>query len=223
MWKTQTSNAEPSDATKHIQRTWDNLGVSSTFTDLLSTCTIPVEKAKLKAVTALHAGDWLNAPSIAAVGLRLSAEAIRVEVGLRLGSTICQQHNCICGSPVDAWGLHGLSFRKSGPRHIRHSQLNDQIWRAIKRAQMPVTKEPVGLSRTDGKIPDGATLIPRTRGKPLAWDVTVPDTYAQSHIGENSRERGAAATKAAIKKTTKYACVTTTHQLVPIAIETGGP
>ena len=40
----------------------------------------------------------------------------------------------------------------------------------------------------------------------------------------NSREQtGAAATNAAIKKTTKYACLTTMHHFVPIAIETGGP
>ena len=46
---------------------------------------------------------------------------------------------------------------------------------------MPVSKEPAGLSRTDGKRPDGATLIPWSQGKPLAWDVTVPDTSGRSH------------------------------------------
>ena len=51
-WKTQTLNAEHSDATRHVQRAWDN-----TFTDLLSACTIPVDKARLKAVTAPRAGD----------------------------------------------------------------------------------------------------------------------------------------------------------------------
>jgi len=30
---------------------------------------------------------------------------------------------------------------------------------------------------------DGTTLLPWARGKPMAWDVTVPDTYAESHIG----------------------------------------
>ena len=43
-------------------------------------------------------------------------------------------------------------------------------------------KEPVGLSRSDGKRRDGATLIPRTMGKPVAWDVTVPDTYSKKII-----------------------------------------
>ena len=45
-----------------------------------------------------------------------------------------------------------------------------------------ITREPVGLFRSDGKRPDGATQIPWARGEPLAWDVTVPDTYADSHI-----------------------------------------
>ena len=95
VWKTQTPNAEPSDATRHVQRAWDNTVVITTFMDLLSACTIPVEKARLKAVTAPHAGDWLNAPPITAVGLRLSDEAVQVVVGLRLGSTICQPHTVV--------------------------------------------------------------------------------------------------------------------------------
>ena len=90
--RTQTPKAEPSDATRHVQRAWDNAVVITTFTDLLSACTITVEKARLKAVTAPHAGDWLNAPPITAAGLRLSDEAVRVAVGLRFGSTICQPH-----------------------------------------------------------------------------------------------------------------------------------
>jgi len=32
-----------------------------------------------------------------------------------------------------------------------------------------------GLLRRDGKRPDGATLIPSTKGKSMAWDVIVPD------------------------------------------------
>ena len=74
-------------------------------------------------------GDWMNAPSLTPVGLRLSDEAVRVTVGLRFGSTLCHPHTCICDTQVDTRGLHGLSCRKSGPRHIRaerpgHSQLN---------------------------------------------------------------------------------------------------
>ena len=75
---------------------------------------MPADMARLKAVAAPHAGDWLNAPPITAIGLRLSDEAIRVAVGFRMGCITCQRHMCICGTMVDARGLHGLSCRKRG-------------------------------------------------------------------------------------------------------------
>ena len=58
--------------------------------------------------------------------------------------------------------------------------------------------------RDDNKRPDGSTLLPWAKGKPMAWDVTVPDTYAESHIGNISTKPGAAAEKAAQNKNDKY-------------------
>ena len=78
-------------------------------------------------------------------------------------------------------------------RHQHHAMLNDIIWRAIKRAQIPAHKEPTGLITHGGKRPDGATLIPWSKGKPLAWDVTIPDIFADSHINMMSSEAGTAA------------------------------
>jgi len=70
---------------------------------------------------------------------------------------------------------------------------NGILWRAIKREQMPAVKEPINLMRDDNKRPDGTTLLSWARGKPMAWDVTVPDTYAESHIGKTATKPGAAA------------------------------
>ena len=87
------------------------------------------------------------------------------------------------GCPHPSWWRWGYYNNNNNNNiHIRHSQLNDLLWRAVKKAQIPASKEPIGLSRADGKRPDGATLVPWTRGKPLAWDVTVPDTFAASHL-----------------------------------------
>ena len=136
-----------------------------------------IDLAGLKAASAPHSGDWLHAaPPIASVGLKLSDEEIRISVAQRLGITTCSPHNCICGKLVDARGLHVLSCRKSTPRLQCHAMLNDLIWRAVKRAHIPAYKEPTGLVTQGGKRPDGATLIPWSKGKALAWDVTVPDT-----------------------------------------------
>ena len=45
--------------------------------------------------------------------------------------------------------------------------------------------------------------MPWARGKPLAWDVTVPDTDADSYLTDNATIAGAAAEKAAIAKEAK--------------------
>ena len=48
-------------------------------------------------------------------------------------------------------------------------------------------KEPSGLSRTDGKRPDGVTLVPWKSGRCVTWDVTVTDTLAQSYVDRDQR------------------------------------
>ena len=80
----------------------------------------------------------------------------------------------------------------------------------------------LGLLRTYGKRPDGNTQIPWARGKPLTWDVTIPDTFAKSHLNTTSALAGAAANHAATAKKSKYVNITATHIFTPIAIETAG-
>ena len=81
---------------------------------------------------------------------------------------------------VDARGTHGLSCRKSAGRGPRHQQLNDLVYRALRRADIPAGKEPAGFVRTDSKRPDGLTLIPWREGRCLSWEVTIVDTLAIS-------------------------------------------
>jgi len=88
-------------------------------------------------------------------------------------------------------------------RDSNASHLNDIIWRAMKRAQIPAVKEPVDLMQQDRKRPDCTTILPSSRGRPLAWDVTVPNTHAESHVVNTAREAGAAANHAATNKNTK--------------------
>ena len=57
---------------------------------------------------------------------------------------------------------------------------------------------------------------------PLAWDVTIPDTYAESHIISMSTEARAAAKRAAAIITTKYSDITSTHIFYQIFIKTAG-
>ena len=82
--------------------------------------------------------------------------------------------------------------------------MHDILWRAVKRAQIPATQEPANLILQNGKRPDDSTLIPWSRGKPMVWDATLPDTYAESHIGDTATQAGAAVNQAAAKKIAKY-------------------
>ena len=58
----------------------------------------------------------------------------------------------------------------------RHAWLNDLIHRALIRAEIPSVREPSGLSRDDGKRPDGLTLVPWQSERSATWDVTVVHT-----------------------------------------------
>ena len=119
-------------------------------------------------------------------------------------------------------GRHGLSCKNQIGRHPRHSQVNDIVKRALSTAEYPSRLEPPGLSRKDGKRPDGLTLHPYKEGKCLVWDFTCADTFASSHIKETSKSAGAAAVKAEKAKLAKYEEIRNNYHMVPIAVETLG-
>ena len=51
--------------------------------------------------------------------------------------------------------------------------------------------------------------------------ITVPETYAASHLSETEESAGAAENKAAANKILKYSTLATTHHFVPISVKTG--
>ena len=75
---------------------------------------------------------------------------------------------------------------------------------------------------SDGKRPDGASIVPWSTGKVLVWDVTCPDTLATSYSAVAAREVGAVASEAERGKKAKYAHLEPSHHFVPIAVETLG-
>ena len=109
-------------------------------------------QASFLAATSHHSGDWLFALPIASCGLKLDDEAVRFAVGLRLGLDLCVPHNCHCGSPVDARGLHSVVCMRAPGRSARHHALNDLVARSFASAGVPVTKEPTGLFRSEGNV-----------------------------------------------------------------------
>ena len=80
----------------------------------------------------------------------------------------------------------------------------------------------MGLFRTDGKRPDGVTLVPWQSGKSLCWDVTVTCPLAESYIDRAALDAGAAAEMAATRKEEKYVDLGARYIFQPIAVETLG-
>jgi len=197
---------------------WDRPGVLVDQALVRSSLTSPSQSASFLAAASLHSGDWLFALPIASCGLRLNDEVVRIGVGLRLGLPLCVPHQCRCGSQVDAHGLHSFVCKRALGRSARHHALNDMIARALASAGTPVTKEPRGLLRSDGKRPDGLTLIPWQVRKALSWDVMVVCPLAESYVEVAAWYAGTVATR----KSVKYVGLDIRYIFQPIAVESLG-
>jgi len=108
---------------------------------------------------------------------------------------------------IDARGVHSFVCKRAPGRTARHHALNDLIARGFASAGFPVTKEPTGLFRSDGKRPDGLTLVPWQSSKALCWDVTVTCPLADSYVTRAACEGGSAAELGASRKEEKYAVI----------------
>ena len=103
-----------------------------------------------------------------------------------------------------------------------HNQLNSIIKHSLSSAGLPSVLEPQGLSRSDGKRPDGMTIIPWARGRPLVWDATCWDSFAASNIQHAGMGPGLVADMAASRKLDKYQEISRSHCFIPVAVETTG-
>ena len=167
---------------KSYQSNWDSPLCKLELTSLINEATNDLDRARLIGISQPHASDWLEALPSANVGLKMENKQFRVVSALRLGANVCQPHTCACGKVVERNGLHGLSCKRSAGRLPRHSQVNDLIKRALSSGGTAATREPYGISRHDGKRPDGMTMYPWKSGKCLLWDFTCGDTLAPSHL-----------------------------------------
>jgi hypothetical protein len=84
------------------------------------------------------------------------------------------------------------------------------------------TLEPNGLSRDDGKRPDGMTLVLWSKGQPfLVWDVTIVDTLADSYVLKTSEVSGFVAEMACKRKHSSI--ISSNYVFKGLAFEALGP
>ena len=222
-WAKGHDQPPPPEPASHHQRNWDTPRAKAMAEALLKDAPNEMVRARLLASSAAVSGAWLNALPVSSLGLRMDNEVIRVAVGLRLGTPLCRPFSCChCGCEVSHLATHGLSCRWSEGRHPRHAAINDIIQRTLTAAGVPSRLEPSGLYRSDGKRPDGISIVPWQSGKVLVWDATCPDTFVPSHVTVAAREAGAVAEQAEQLKKAKYAHLDNSHHFIPVAVETSG-
>lgn len=222
-WSRGHDITPPDGSVSAKEKVWDTLRSTSVARKLLESSEDDMERARLLAAMDSNSGAWLQALPISSAGIRLDDTTLYIATGLRLGTAICAPHPCqLCGTEVSQLGTHGLSCRKSEGRHSRHAAMNNIIKHALSSAGVPSRLEPPGLSRSDGKRPDGMTLVPWSTGKPLVWDATCPDTFTISYRGQATVEAGRVAAQAEVRKLAKYTHLAPHHLIQPVAIETSG-
>lgn len=223
VWSKDFDVSPPAAPESDRQRSWDDPVAQATYNSLLEKASSPQDKARLQAASQKESGAWLHALPVSSLGLRLDNSTIRVAIGLRLGIPIVQPHLCHhCDTQVDCFGTHGLSCRLSQGRFSRHASINSIVKKSLDSAKIPSRLEPNGILRSDGRRPDGVTLIPWKCGRMLVWDVTCPDTFAPSHVSLAADVTGAVADEAEHLKRMKYNDLDSVYCFAPLAIETSG-
>ena len=197
------------------QRDWDAPAVTRDWHWIYDHATCDLDKARLMAIKSPRSSDWLFALPVSTCGLRLSDEEIRIAVGLRLGLNLYEPHICPCRANVDARGLYGLSCKRSTGRSIRHQQLNDIIWRALKRADIPATKEPAVLFEGMESV-QIVSFVPWQGGRCPTWNATIVDTLAVSYVQIGTTTSAGAARAAAARKHANYDTISATHIFVRV-------
>ena len=111
-----------------------------------------VSHSCLLAASTKESGAWLDALPVSSLGLRMDNNTIR----LCLGAPLYRTHTCHhCGVQVDGTATHGLRCKWSKGYHQRHAAVNDIIHCMMSAAHLLSRLEPTGLSRSNGKCPDG--------------------------------------------------------------------
>jgi Reverse transcriptase (RNA-dependent DNA polymerase) len=181
-----------------------------------------LQKTRFLAVSNKESGLWLNVLPSKNLGTLLDDNTFKIAINLRLGGSFLNEFQCKCGKIVDKYGYHGLSCRYDKGKWFRHTLINQTIQKALTSAGNSATLEPIGISRNDGKRPDGVTYGTWSEGKFLTWDSTCVNPLADSYLQKSCIERRYTANLAETKKINKYANLPNNYIFMPLGFEVFG-
>lgn len=124
---------------------------------------------------------------------------------------------------MESNGHHAPSCSRCAGRFPRHYALNDIVPRALVSTGVPCVLEPSGLSRSDGKRPDGFFLF--DLGAPVKGELPAAGRYMREQFGSVCTIvaprgwEGLAAEIAALKKRDEYSAPAS-YVFVLLAVET---
>ena len=113
-----------------IQKNWTEPIFDSEIADLILRLE-PTDVKKFNAFQDRFGSQWLNVIPCKNLRLKLSNQQLRIAIGFRLGSKICERHKCVCGKGLFLSKLcKNLSICTEEPR--AGSFLKQRISLAIK-------------------------------------------------------------------------------------------
>ena len=89
------------------------------------------------------------------------------------------------------WNGRGINRPSYRHREARHHACKGMEHNALVSAKIPSQLEPAGLFRSDGKGPDGMTIVPWSCGQLLVWDMPLVLTPLICHTeARQQQQRG---------------------------------
>ena len=173
-----------------------------------------VDRVRLRAAGAPHAGMWLAGVPCQNMGTMLSSEEFRSRAGRWLGADICDEMACpYCFGVMDRKGGHAEECMSGGNAVLRRNECRDTVFKIAKPAGTRPVREKAGLlasgaqDRDGGRRPADVLLqypngvhTARGRGMPsVALDFAIVNPQ-----GARYREGAAREVLAAAKSYTQY-------------------
>ena len=134
------------------------------------------ESARLLSFSVRHAGAWLSAPPIPALGLHMAPNEIRISAKYRLCVPVYDaERKCPFSKAgvLDIYGDYAIACHGRGDAIARHDRIRDKIVSACSSANLSPVVEKKNLIPESQSRP-GDIFVPTWKaGKPAAFDVTL--------------------------------------------------